>query len=320
MKKFLLTGLVLAASLSMNAQETSETYNFFDPADCDENGWLWFDSAEKIAKYVGEGLKIQLIDAPFEIDDPDFPGEKIFPPSYADAAVKGYNTKGEEGGEGAKTGALVLAQAEGRGFFDSYGGGFLVHMPDCASFDVVLSSSEGSIYTELYGERSYVDAKDCRYIWNESDPSEWFPEDGPLTTEHYIEYLNVQSHAYDLTFGEGDVRDYLTFQGNKGENRTAVFYNRVTAPLYVHGIRIKTYTDVSNAAGDVAGVTDIAADKVAINITGKVISVDTPSEISVYNVAGAKVASAYGTSMDCSGLAKGVYVVSAGKHTLKAAF
>lgn len=317
MKQILLSGLVVAASLSVNAQET---YNFFDPADCDENGWLWFDSPEKIAKYVGADLKIQLIDAPYEIDDPDFPGETIFPPSSADATIQGYNTKGEKGGEGSKTGALELAPAEGRGFFDSCGGGFLVHLPDCASYDVVLSSPEGSIYTELYGAKEYVTKDDCSYIWNESDPNDWFPEDGPLTTEHYFEYLNVQDHKYDLTFGEGDVRDYITFQGNKGEKRTTVFYNRVMAPLYVHGIRIKTYTDVSGAAGDIAGVEDVIAEDAAIMVDGKVIRVDSPVEISVYNIAGAKVASTFGTSLDCNGLAEGVYVVRAGNKALKAAF
>ncbi len=318
MKQILLSGLVVAASFSVNAQET---YNFFDPADCDENGWLWFDSADKIAKYVGAGLKIQLIDAPYEIDDPDFPGETIFPPSFADATIKGYNTKGEKGGEGSKTGALELAPATGHGWFDVHGGGFYVHLPDCASFDVVLSASEAEIYTWIEGSKEYADVKDCKYIWNESEPSEWVPEDGPLTKEYYFEYLNVQDHKYDLTFGEGDVRDYLTFQGNKGENRTAVFYNYVTAPLYVHGIRIKTYTDVSKVLEDpFAGVDDIIADDAAVMVSGKVISVDSPAEISVYNIAGAKVASTYGTSLDCNGLLNGIYVVRAGKKAIKVAF
>ena len=315
MKKVLLTAFAFVASLSVNAQET---FNYFNPADCDADGWLWFDSAEKIGKYVGEGKKIQLLNAPFEIEDPEFPGETIFPESSADATVKGYNTDGKAEG---KTGALVLALAEGRGWFDSYGGGFMVHLPDCATFDVVLSSPEAEIYTELYGARSYVDAKDCQYIWNESEPSEWFPEDGPLTNNHYVEYLNVQDHKYDLTFGEGDVRDYLTFQGNKGEKRTCVFYNRVTAPIYVHAIRIKTYTDVSLVDEDpAAGIKSVANGDANVSVNGKVVTATKPVEINVYNTVGAKVASTYGKSLNCSALQSGVYVVRAGKQAIKVAF
>lgn len=315
MKKSLLTGLVLAASLSVNAQET---FNYFNPADCDADGWLWFDSAEKIAKYVGEGKKIQLLDAPYEIDDPDFPGETTFPKSSADATILGYNTDGVAEG---KTGALVLAMAEGRGFFDAAGGAFVLHLPDCATFDVVLSSPEAKIYTELYGARAYVEAKDCQYIWNEDDPSFWNPEDGPLTENHYVEYLNVQDRKYDLTLGEGDVRDYLTFQGNKGEKRTAVFYNRVTAPLYVHAIRIKTYTDVSLVDQDPAtGIKSVAGADATLSVSGKVVTATRPVEISVYSATGAKVASTCGKTLDCSALQSGVYVVRAGQQAIKVAF
>lgn len=318
MKKLLLTGLVLAASLSANAQET---FNYFNPADCDENGWLWFDSADKIGKYVGEGKKIQLLNAPFEIEDPEFPGETIFPESSADATVKGYNTEGKAEG---KTGALVLAPAEeeAHGVFDKYrGGGFMVHLPDCATFDVILSSPNAKIYTEIDGERSYVDAKDCRYIWNEGDPNWLNPDDAPLTENHYVEYLNVQDHKYDLTFGEGDVRDYLTIQGNKGEKRTAVFYSRIAVPLYVHAIRIKTYTDVSLVDEDpAAGIKSVANGDANVSVNGKVVTATKPVEINVYNTVGAKVASTYGKSLNCSALQSGVYVVRAGKQAIKVAF
>ncbi|MDE5675210.1 MAG: T9SS type A sorting domain-containing protein [Muribaculaceae bacterium] len=318
MKQFLLSGFVIAASLSIHAQET---FNFFDPADCDENGWLWLDSAEKIAKYVGKDRKIQLLNAPYQIDDPEFPGETIFPASFADPEVKGFNTSGEAGGEGSKTGALVLAAAEGRGWFDYQGGGMLIHLPDCYSYDVVLSSVEPSFYTEIHGARSYVEAKDCQYIWNEADPNFLNPDDGPLTTEHYVEYLNVQEHKYDLSFGEGDTRDYLTFAGEKGENRTTVFYNRVAAPLYVHAVRIKTFTDVSGNNDDLmAGVEEAVAGVNTLTVSGKVVYSASPTTISVYNTAGSKVASVYGTSLDCSGLPSGIYIIRGGKDTLKVVF
>ena len=66
MKNFLLSISVVAAlSTAANAQET---YNYFDPADCDANGWLWFDTQEKLEKYCGftDEFKIQLLSAAYE--------------------------------------------------------------------------------------------------------------------------------------------------------------------------------------------------------------------------------------------------------------
>ena len=40
MKKFLLTIAAAAMAAGLNAQQT---YNFFDAADVDSDGWLWFD-------------------------------------------------------------------------------------------------------------------------------------------------------------------------------------------------------------------------------------------------------------------------------------
>lgn len=57
MKKVLLTLAALTAVSIANAQQT---YNYFDPADCDADGWLWFDTQEKLEKYCGfenEGKK-----------------------------------------------------------------------------------------------------------------------------------------------------------------------------------------------------------------------------------------------------------------------
>ncbi len=58
MKKVLLTLAALTAVSIANAQQT---YNYFDPADCDADGWLWFDTQEKLEKYCGfenEGKKL----------------------------------------------------------------------------------------------------------------------------------------------------------------------------------------------------------------------------------------------------------------------
>ena len=103
MKKFLLS--IAAASFALGVYADDVTYNFFDPEDCDEQGWLWLDTQEKIDKYVGNGKKIQLIQAQYEVEDPEFPGEYLIPVGSASPDFKGYNQLGEEGGEGSITGA-----------------------------------------------------------------------------------------------------------------------------------------------------------------------------------------------------------------------
>ncbi len=315
MRKSVLTGLLAVAALSVYADEP--TYNFFDPADCDADGWLWLDTPEKIAKYVGADKKIQLVDAPYEIEDPEIPGEMIIPETVADPTVLGYNTKGDAGGEGSKTGGFILPAAEGHGWFDAWGGGFVIAMPDCAQFDVYMSQELPDVYTYVMGARAFTNAAGCQYIWNDSEPSDWFPEDGPISTDYVAYDMNIQDLYYDLSGNGGSApdSDNLMIYGPKGEPRTAYISNYSLCPMLIQGLRIKTYTDVSLADTSVDGI--IADADIAIN--GKVVSLSAPAEISVYTAAGVKVAGAYGTSLDCSAL-NGLYIVKAGNKAVKVNF
>lgn len=67
---------VLLMTLSVVMFANAQEYNLFDPADVDANGWIWFDTQEKIDKYIGQannedgkidpnGKIIQLICADF---------------------------------------------------------------------------------------------------------------------------------------------------------------------------------------------------------------------------------------------------------------
>lgn len=310
MRKSVLTGLMAIAALSVYADEP--TYNFFDPADCDEEGWLWLDTPEKIAKYVGADKKIQLINSSLEIEDPEFPGEYLTPETIADANVKGYNGEGVEGGEGSKTGGIILPQADGHGFFGSPGGGFMVQMPDCAQFDVYMSQKLPDIFTWIAGGEGYIDPNPIgNYIWNDDEVS-WDEENGvigALPTKYVAYDMNIQDLEYDANFDGTYMR---TIYGPKGEPRTGALYNFSLCPMLIQGLRIKTFTDVSLAETSVEGV---AADA-EITINGKVVSLSAPAEISVYTPAGAKVAGVYGTSLDCSAL-NGLYIVKAGNKAVK---
>lgn len=95
----------MAAVACMVSASAQTVYNYFDAADVDANGWLWFDTQAKIDKYVGWGnkYKIQLQSATYE----DADGQ--YPEPYGDPTAIGWNAAGEQG-EGAKTGAIILPE------------------------------------------------------------------------------------------------------------------------------------------------------------------------------------------------------------------
>ncbi|MDE6299427.1 MAG: hypothetical protein K2M10_07270 [Muribaculaceae bacterium] len=287
------------------------TFNFFDPEDCDANGWLWLDTPEKIEKYIGEDKKIQLLNASYEIDDPDFPGDKITPLTKVDAAIKGYNNKGEQGGEGSKTGGIILPASQ-KDWSVATGGGVLIQMPDCAIFDVYVSQSQPKVYTWIDGGYGYLSAKDLLYIWNYDDPMfDWQDDIAPLSTDYVGWDMNVQ----DLKYYYYDDKPEFCIYGAKGNPRTVGYYNDSECEMYLQGLRIRTFTDVSL---DDTSVKTVIADT-DLKIAGKVITVSSPADIFVYDIAGRIAASAYGTSLDCSAL-KGIYIVRAAGKVAKVRF
>ena len=134
-KIFTLMLLAMACTMNIQAQE----YNLFDPADLDADGWLWFDTDEKIEKYVGlcneEDYKIdpngKLIQMVYADILPDYPA------TYADSWWVGSGTDGEVGTDGALTGAIVISAASG--MMSTNGGGVAVMMPSCKTFSLCLS-------------------------------------------------------------------------------------------------------------------------------------------------------------------------------------
>lgn len=319
MKKFLLSIAVLGLAMQAGAEEAY--YNFFDPEDCDAEGWLWLDTQEKIEKYVGVGKKIQLVEAQYEVEDPEYPGEYYTPQCSVSPDFKGYNQLGEEGGEGSVTGGILLPAASYDPEEDWYatdGGGFLIAMPDCKLFEVYASQSLPELKFEFYVAREETDDYTaCEYLWDD-DPDWWTGEGGPVITEYCGPYLNIQDIELDYDMGEGNP-DIYSIYGPKGEARTAYIANYTndevpnsTCPIYIHGLRIFTFTQASNDTY----VGAIAAENVKLNVNGKVVSLSAPAEINVYDLCGDKVASAYGTSLDCSAL-NGVYVVKAAGQVVK---
>lgn len=288
MKKSLLS--LAVAALALNAFAADPAYNFFDPADCDADGWLWLDTQEKIDKYVGKGLKIQLVQAQYEVEDPEFPGEYLTPDCSVSPDFKGYNQLGEQGGEGSVTGGIMLPAASydpEEDYYATDGGGILVEMPDCALFELYASQSLPEMKFEFYVAKEETDDYSaCKYLWDDDPYYNWSTDEyegGPVITEYAGPYLNIQDLGVDYDMGEGNP-DVLCIFGPKGEPRTAYIANYTndevpnsTCPIYIHGLRIYTFTNVSGVEQEgIAAVSAIEAGQnaktVYYNLQGQRIS------------------------------------------------
>ena len=143
MKKIFTIAMLAVATMSASAQNT---YNLFDPADCDADGWLWLNTQEKIDRYVGNinedaytvdpnGKVIQLA---FANITPDYPETVADPEAYG-VDTQGYTIldEGANKDECIK-GAIVLAPASA--MMSMNGGCLVLNLPSCATIDLMLSS------------------------------------------------------------------------------------------------------------------------------------------------------------------------------------
>ena len=276
MKKGLLTLAAIAAFASVNAQNT---YNYFDPKDCDAEGWLWFDTQEKIDKYVGfeamdpaNNPKIILQSATFENADQEYAEP------FADPTLKGYNAEGVQGGEGSWTGAIALCGGSGSTGLTVDGGAILLYLPDCALFEMKVSTSLGKITAGLEGAKGHVPVVDCAVVHTYGTTI--FSQ--PFANAYQYTWNNMQ----DLKNANTD----LKFASPEGEPVTALIRNNVKTDLLVQAIRVRTYTQ--NYEGDTA-------------VEGVEISDNAPAVY--YNLQGVQV----------KGDQPGIYICRQGNKTSK---
>lgn len=291
MKKFLLSAALCAAC--MTSASAQETFNYFDAVDVDANGWLWFDTQEKIDKYVGWGnkYKIQLQSATFENSE----GQYAEP--ECDPAAIGWNEAGELGGEGAKVGAIIIPGGSSTNGSDSpNGGGILLQLPDCAEFDLFLSTETAPMCVGLLGAKGWVESIDCATI---TTYMKLAFINRPLSTKTQYQWDNIQDISNQNT--------NLSLASATGEKVTALVRNNTKRNLYVQGIKVRTYTNDSSA-----GISDVIADG-GLNLTfdGENVNASADATIEVYALSGARVAMGNGASLALGHLASGAYVVKA---------
>ncbi len=298
MKKFLLTISAFATFVGMSAQAT---YNYFDAADVDADGWLWFDTQAKIDKYVGfPGMganpKIMLYTATWA----DKNGEYAEP--ECNPTVAGWNAAGELGGAGAKTGAIMLPTSDPEVSDiindDPKGGGIMLWLPDCAEFDLFVSTSNNVIIPAVKGAKGWQPDVDCGVICIYT-ARKLFGRGGPLAETSQYEWKNIQSLS----------NTGLNLSIASKEKVTGLVRNNMKHPLYIHGIKVLTYTKSSDSSAGIDDVVDGSVFQLSFN--GKEVYATENAAISVYSVAGSKVAEVNGASVSLENLAPGAYVVKA---------
>ncbi len=210
---------------------------FFEASDLDENGWIWFDTAEKIEKYVGvineaeylvdpEGKPIQLVYADIY---PDYPA------CEASADFIGAGTDGETGSEGSRTGAIMLQPASLSSTVN--GGGFVVCMPSCYSYSICYSSNS-RVMTRLVATTN-VKAPMSNSLGECSlnDENAWRVISAIYTTpfKRLPAGINTWEGLEELNNGNEPA---VTI---KSEEPINVWFQSATADtIYIHGIKVET--------------------------------------------------------------------------------
>ena len=295
MKKIVTLALLFAGGLTSAAYAQG---NLFTPADCDANGWLWFNTQAKIDKYVGDANSdkiIKMVPTKYQVEvEPDiFENLKnTASPSVYGAGTDGYlpgvDSTGATLGADAKQGAIVLAPASGAG--QQNGGGILMYLPSCYYCEVFLSA-ETRLTPCLYAGLGYKETIDLGIVKGFAAPFFVLSSAGQTTWK-----LHEQTNENTgLTIKQnGEVSVYL------------INDNSSKAELFIHGIKVQVY-------GEGAGISGTASDAEGINIaqTGRFISLSREADVNVYNAAGKVVLSTRAEALDLGVLGTGLYIVQA---------
>jgi hypothetical protein len=268
MKKIFTLALLAVASLSAGAQE----YNLFNAADVDADGWLWFNTQEKIDKYVGtfdeDNYTVnpngKLIQMGFANITPDYP-ETVADPDVTGADSQGYlfADEGVNKDELIK-GAIILAPASAQSSMN--GGCLILNLPSCATINLLLSSE-----ARMMGRTLMVSPG---FDMSQDDST----GDDPWTG--HTKAIYAKASVFGSIHGAGQYKWEGIESLNNGYNEGVSFVsdgpvyfalqNCHKYPIYVHAIKVTTPKQES------AGV--------------RVLSADAAAKAPVYNLAGQRTA------------------------------
>ena len=270
-KTFTLMLLSLLYVMTANAQE----YNLFPTADVDANGWLWFDTQEKIDKYVGlcneddytvdpNGKIIQMA---FANITPDYPETTAAPDVY------GVGTDGNYDTEGAKKGAVISAPAAAQ--MSTNGGCLILNLPSCSTISLYLSSEASMLMQTL-----------------KLDPSYAIDDNGSDGTGH-----TKVIYSKATLFGKLHAAGHYEWEGvataNNGNNSGINFVSENNVyfalrnchryPVYIHGIKITTPKPETTSITDITNA-DENAKEVLYGVDGTLLGTKKNAQKGVYIV------------------------------------
>lgn len=280
MKKiFTLAAFALVLASSVQAQ----TYNLFPSWAVDADGWLWFNSQDKIDTYVGSinndtyvadlsGKIIQMADANF---DP-YAATTV---SATEVGIGGTGDDAVVGGPGAITGAIVLSPASG--ITKSNGGGILLKLPSLSTLSISLSSTD----------KKFVVVRATKT--------------GTTSIDHYNMVFNTYNMAFKRLSGAGiyiwnGVEKLTNAALNSIVSNDAIYVfiqNSNSKPLYIHGIKVTTPNQETTGINSVVSSGDVSTTAV-YGVDGLLIKRDA-------------------TADDVKSLNKGLYIMRSGSNSRK---
>lgn len=257
-----------ATAMAVTAQE----YNLFPASDVDADGWLWFNTQEKIDKYVGScdednytidpnGKIIQMV---FANITPDYP-ETVADPNATGADTEGYLSTDEAvTADQLIKGSIILAPASAQ--MSMNGGCILLNLPSCSTISLYLSSEARMMGRTLMvtpGFDMSVDDSD-----SEADP--W--------TGH-TKSIFAKASVFSSIHSAGHYKWEGIETANNGYNTGVTFQsdgpvyfalqNCNKYPIYVHGIKVTTpKQDKQESAGVSEIVAADRADHQVYNLAG----------------------------------------------------
>lgn len=294
-KLFTLMLLAMACSVTLQAQE----YNLFDAADVDADGWLWFDTDEKIEKYIGvcdeDNYKVDPNGKPIQLVYADIMPD--YPAPTTDSWFVGAGTDGEVGTEGCKTGAIILPAASA--MMATNGGGIAVMMPSCKTFSLCLSK-DGRAMVRMLASKDINTTFTDYYVISAAYASMFKPlfRSGIYTWTGIETLDNGNDGAWNMQT-DAPIYGYLQNVNN--------------AELWIHGIKVTT----STAPTGIEEETVAGKDK--IFFFNNTVSLNEEAQIEVYNIAGVMVESAFASKLSLDDMNKGIYIVKVGNNVRKVA-
>lgn len=230
MRKILLAFSLVLATAYVQAQE----YNMFATSDVDENGWLWFDTQEKVDKYVGvcneDDYKVDPNGKPIQLVYAD--QNPTYPETTVDPTIIGFGAEGEVGAEGFKTGAIVLPAASA--VQSTNGGGFAILMPSCSTFSINLSS-DSRVLCQI------MSTTDANTVFGQYEVRKAYSLFNKFAGAGNTTKTGLES----LTNGYNDITI-------KSDNPVYVYFRNINnSEIYIHGIKVTTPKQNTNGINDI---------------------------------------------------------------------